>query len=277
MRNNQDRLGGSPVAHPPVAAATQSAPLSYVVPTEFVELPSRGKFYPPGHPLHGQETIERSFMTAKDEDILSSETLLKKGLAIQRLLESIIVDKSVRPEDLLTGDRNAIMIATRISSYGAMYDSSVTCPECMNNTSYAFDLRKKSLNDLCFDEATLKKSEIRFSEEVGTYTIKLPKTEIEVEVGLITGRDDVELTQAQKDAPVTSLLAKIVKSVSGNYDQNIIANFIDSMPAADSKYLRSTYSSLVPNISLKQEFYCSACAHSQDMEVPLTAEFFWPG
>ena len=277
MRNNQDRLGGTPVMHPPVAAATQAAPLSYVTPTEFVELPSKGKFYPPGHPLHGEETIEIKFMTAKDEDILSSETLLKKGLAIQRLLESIILDNRIRPEDLLLGDRNAIMIAARISSYGAMYDSSVTCPECMNNVSYTFDLRKKTLNNFCFDNSLLEESNINFSEDLGTFTIKLPKTEADVEVSLITGRDDVELTQEQKDSPVTSLLAKIVKSVSGNYDQNAITSFINSMPAGDSRYLRNTYSSLVPNISLEQEFYCSACAHSQDMEVPLTAEFFWPG
>ena len=83
------------------AAPTQTTGLSYVTPTEFVELPSRGQFYSADHPLHNQETVELRFMTAKDEDILTSQALLKNGLAIDRLVSNLIVDKNINPDDLL--------------------------------------------------------------------------------------------------------------------------------------------------------------------------------
>jgi hypothetical protein len=91
-----------------------SGGFSFVVPTEFIDLPSEGKFYPEGHPLHGQTTLEIKQMTAKEEDLLTSRALLKKGIALDRLLSSVIVNKSIDPNSLLVGDRNAILIATRV-------------------------------------------------------------------------------------------------------------------------------------------------------------------
>ena len=90
MRNNQRRLGpgNSPQPSSPVGAMSD---LAFAIPTEFVELPSRGQFYPGDHPLHKKETVEIKFMTAKDEDILSSQALLKNGLAVERLLESLLI------------------------------------------------------------------------------------------------------------------------------------------------------------------------------------------
>ena len=92
--------------------------MAFVAPTEFAQLPSLGQYYPKNHPLHNVESIEIKFMTAKEEDILTSKSLLKKGLTINRLLASVIVDKSINPDDLLVGDRNALLVATRISGYG---------------------------------------------------------------------------------------------------------------------------------------------------------------
>ena len=96
-RKNEDRTGAVPASNPAaaIAAATETSSLTFVTPTEFVELPSKGKYYPEAHPLHNQETIEIRYMTAKDEDILSSRTLLKKGLAVDRFLQNIIVNKSI--------------------------------------------------------------------------------------------------------------------------------------------------------------------------------------
>ena len=109
MRNNQDRLGAQPGGEtPPVSQPTQQTkqPLQFVTPTEFVELPSKGAFYPQGHPLHNVDTIEIRHMTAKDEDILTSRALLQKGIAIDRFLQNVIVDKNVNIADLLVGDKN---------------------------------------------------------------------------------------------------------------------------------------------------------------------------
>ena len=111
MRNNQDRLSGlageGAAQEPPVQQQQAEQPLQFVTPTEFVELPSAGRFYPEGHALHGAETIEIRHMTAKDEDILTSRSLLKKGVAIDRLLRNVIVDRSIKVDDLLIGDKNA--------------------------------------------------------------------------------------------------------------------------------------------------------------------------
>ena len=118
MSRNSDRLGTQPVQNssppPQVAQNNDANPFSFVVPTEFVELPSKGKYYPEHHPLHNQETIEIKHMTAKEEDILTSRALLKKGIALDRLLDSVIINNKIKASQLLVGDRNAILIATRI-------------------------------------------------------------------------------------------------------------------------------------------------------------------
>ena len=134
MSRNSDRLGAQSVqssAPPPQITQNNDAnPFSFVVPTEFVELPSKGKYYPEHHPLHNQETIELKHMTAKEEDILTSRALLKKGVALDRLLDSIIIDKRIKGENLFVGDRNAILLAARISGYGSDYSTKITCPSC---------------------------------------------------------------------------------------------------------------------------------------------------
>ena len=93
----------------------------YKFPTEIVELPSKGHFYVNGHPLSSGK-VEIKYMTAKEEDILSSENLIRQGVVIDKLLEALIVDKSIKVNDLLTGDKNAIMVATRILAYGKEYN-----------------------------------------------------------------------------------------------------------------------------------------------------------
>ena len=130
---------------PPAAAVSAPTQFNWSVPTEFVELPSKGKFYTPGHPAHNVEAIEIKYMTAKDEDILSSQALLKKGLAIDRLLENIIV-VDIDPRELLVCDRNAIMIAARISSYGQEYNASTFCVGCNDFVQHKFDLTKSTMN-----------------------------------------------------------------------------------------------------------------------------------
>ena len=104
--------------------------LSFVVPTEFVDLPSAGRFYPPSHPLHNKEHVEIKYMTAKEEDILTSQSLLEKGLALDRLISNLLVNKKINVDSLLVGDKSAILIAARSSGYGADYETDVGCPSC---------------------------------------------------------------------------------------------------------------------------------------------------
>ena len=146
MRNNQERFGVTAEGVDPPAPETyepqgNSQPtLQFVTPTEIVDLPSKGLYYLEGHPLHNKDAIEIRYMTAKDEDILTSTTLLQKGLAIDRLLQNVIVPKNINVDDLLVGDKNAILVAARITGYGANYDAQVRCPICNSAVDYSFDL-----------------------------------------------------------------------------------------------------------------------------------------
>ena len=273
MRNNQTRAGHNKSA-PPSPAPVQSN-LAYVTPTEFVELPSRGEFYHESHPLHGQETVEIKYMTAKEEDILSSSALIKKGLAIDRLLESIIIP-NVDPGELLVGDRNAIMIAARISSYGREYNAATACPSCDTKIPHLFDLKESSLNENCFEQDFLVENEVSFNEEDKTFSVLLPTSNVEVSIRMLNGKDEKELVDINEDKAITSILSAFIASVSGESGSKEVQFFIENMPAADSKFLRGLFTLLAPSISLKQDFICEACFFTQEMEVPLTAEFFWP-
>ena len=183
MRDNSKRVG----------AAAQTAPeqtqtLDFSTPTELVDLPSKGRFYPEGHPLHGQETVEIKFMTAKDEDILTSPSLLKKGIAIDRLIQNVILNKNINVSTLLSGDKSAIMIASRINGFGAEYRTKVVCPSCEEQSEATFDLDALEI----YDGKDYSEYDVTETDR-GTYIIKTPKMGLDVEVRLLTSKDEVAL------------------------------------------------------------------------------------
>ena len=272
MSRNQDRLGGAqqPDTSPPPQQG--GGGFSFVVPTEFVDLPSQGRFYPQGHPLHNEDSIEIKQMTAKEEDILTSRTLLKKGVALDKLIESIIVNKSIDPSTLLIGDRNAIIIAARVSGYGNRYDTGVTCPACETKQKFGFDL----------NSANIVHGETRTDLQVtdngdGTLTCILPKTQITVVVKLLTGREEKALLNLNNNSGLISTqLQSIVVSVNGDSSPQAIDYVANNLPSFDSRHLRMVLKMATPDVDLTQQFSCTECGHEQEMEVPLTADFFWP-
>jgi len=295
MRNNQERTGAPPSPEVPANAIDVPNPstpgggdgsggggtgLNFVVPTEFVDLPSKGEFYSENHPLHGQDVVEVRHMTAKEEDILTSRTLLKKGLAIDRLIQNILVNKKLKVEDILVGDKNAILVHSRIAAYGAQYNTNVTCPNCYTQQKYNFNLLESKVvhpDDI---------EEPQFQRTDGpTFTTILPKTKVQAEMRLLTGADEawlVKLSERKKktklgsDSTLSDQMKLFLVSLNGVRDKGQIHKFVDLMPAADSRYLRKVYGEISPNLDLTQEFSCSACDTEIDMEVPFTAEFFWP-
>ena len=279
MRNNQKRLGrgGRAKATSPAPAASQST-LAFTIPTEFVELPSRGALYSEGHPLYGQDTIEIKFMTAKHEDILSSQALIKKGLAVDRFLENIIVP-DVDPTTLLVGDRSAILIAARISGYGSKYDVNVSCEHCGEPAEIEYDLKSASLVEGCFDDEFLSQNNIEFNEDTKTFDLTLPKSGVVIGVALLSGEREKEYISTiteDDENPITNILSALITKVNDSYDEKYINDFIEAMPAFDSKHVRNIYPKLVPNIQLVHEWMCSGCMGDNTTEVPLSAEFFWP-
>jgi len=272
MRNNQNRLGAQQQA---AAAQAPVAGLVFEVPTEFVELPSKGKFYSSEHPLYNQKTIEIKLMTTKEEDILASSALIKQGVMIDRLLESIIVS-DINPKTLLVGDKGAIMIAARISAYGFSYDAKVTCGECYASKEHTFDLRKMKHNEACFDEKKLKELGVTWNSENCAYDYKLPKSGVKISLMVPAGdKDDIE-NQLDEGNLITDSLKAVVCSVEDNCDPQYVSAFVDSMLARDSKSLRSLLPLIVPNIDISEIYVCETCGHTEKREVPLTAEFFWP-
>jgi hypothetical protein len=286
-RNNEDRTGTHSIhSEPPpqvvqeqLANFNQSNSLAFVVPTEFVELPSRGSLYSKDHPLHGQKCVEIKHMTAKEEDILSDRALLKKGLAIDRFLRSIIIDKSINIDSLLVGDKNSILVAARINGYGAEYDTKVICPVCFSHGRHTFDLEKQeTTNSVNLEELGAEQT------KQGTFVFGLPKSGVEVECKVFTGVEEKRLTRSaekrkKQKLPArdfTAQLRTIIISVDGNEESSFINSFVENMPAADSRHLRSTYQKCVPNVELKDAFTCDECGAETELEVPFTTDFFWP-
>ena len=286
MSRNKDRMGVGATtpdaASPPPQVMTQNqseTPFSFVVPTEFVELPSRGVFYGENHALHHQDTIEIKQMTAKEEDIITSRALLKKGVALDRVISSVIVDKNINPTTLLVGDRNAILIAARVSGYGSDYETQVTCPACGEAQQYEFDLNDSEV----YHGDGLDPTEAIPNDD-GTFTTTLPRTKVEVTFRLLNGSDEKSLLNQVENArkrkreenAVTRQLRQIIVAVNGQEDQQAINYVVENVPSADSRHLRFVYKLATPNVDLTQHFECEDCGHEQDMEVPLTAAFFWP-
>jgi hypothetical protein len=292
MRRNDERVGASPQTETPaVAAATpiETAPepthqnsvgLNFVIPTEFVEMPSRGQFYNEGHPLHNQDTVEIRHMTAKEEDILTSRTLLKKGIALDRLVDNVLVDKRIKAAEMFIGDKNAILLMSRILAYGPEYNTNVTCPSCYSQTRYDFNL---------LEYKTTHPEEIENPEfsitPNNTFKITLPRTKVEVEVKLLKGSDEqylARISERKRKAKTTSdsilieQMESFINSVNEISDKKIIKKFVETMPAQDSRFLRRIYATTVPNIDLTQNFECNECGVEIDMEVPFTTDFFWP-
>jgi len=284
-RNNSERMGGAHKKgnNSPAATGVDMAgdgPLNFSTPTEFVELPSEGKLYAEGHPLCGQPHIEIRHMTAKDEDILSSRSLLKQGIAIDRLLQNIILNKKVTPASLYVGDKNAILVAARISGYGAEYRTQIVCPSCISHQEVEFDLEAQTI----YHGDDYEDYDISESLD-GTFIIPLPAMGVNVEVRLLTGKEEqylLKLAENKKkkklpESTATDHFRIMIVSVNGKTDSKSISSLVENMPARDARYLRGAYERVCPTIDLKQSFTCGMCGfETEALEVPFTTDFFWP-
>jgi hypothetical protein len=281
-RNNLSRLGVADNASSDNLApqVTQNnTGFNFTAPTEMVELPTKGKYYPEGHPLHNQKTVEIRYMTAKEEDILTSVSLIKNNLVIDRLLQSVMTDKRIDPDYLFIGDKNALIVATRITGYGPEYETQVICPSCYSPSEHAFDL-----NDINLHEGgDALDSNVEETNE-GTFIITLPMSQVRTEVRLLLGKDEKYLAQLANnkkkgnlpETPLTDQFKRVIVSVNGVRDRSSIDRFVDNMPARDSRFLRKTYSKIVPGLDMNFAFDCPKCGSVSRIEVPLGPRFLWP-
>jgi len=279
-RNNGDRLKApTQDTTTPATTTTNTDDLfSFVNPTEFVSLPSEGRFYPEGHPLHNVDTVEIKHMTAKEEDILTSETLLKKGIALNRMIESVLLDKTIKVQSLLLGDKNAILIASRITGFGPFYEVNTTCPSCYGKADNTFDLSTIETTTLA---DTLEDVEVH---DTGLFMLELPTSKVRVTLKLLTAADEEALQRNTENkrklkkpsSVVTDLLKAIVVGANDHTDRETINKFVDMIPMQDVSYLRKQYEQVKPDMDVNFDFECPACNHVGKVVMPMTAEFFWP-
>jgi len=248
----------------------------FEVPVESVPLPSNGVVYPQENPLHMCQTVDIRSMTAREEDILTSRALIKKGTVITELIKSCLIDKKIYVPDMLAGDRNAIMVALRITGYGAEYTVEADCPKCNARSKQEFNLGEMPIKRLQIEPVAKGQNVFEF---------KLPVTKKTVNFKFLTGRDEEEINTiqertkkqgAQADNIVTNRLQFAIVSIDGKADRSSINGFIRNMPARDSMSLRKFIDANEPGIDMKGNFDCPSCSDVNEVRVPLGASFFWP-
>ena len=250
-------------------------------PTEIVELPSKGILYPEGSPLR-EGTIEMKYMTAREEDILTSANLIRQGVVLDKLFQSMIISP-IKYSDLIVGDKNAIMVAARILGYGKDYEVSVTCPGCGKPESHHIDLTSLTTKEVTVDGIAKMIAPNRFE-------LELPQTKRTVVFQLLSHGLDSEIDKqleilkkvAKKDSVDTELttrLKRLIVSVDGIEEQAYINNFVDNeLFAMDSRVLRAQIKDVAPDQPLVFNFECPSCGHEEDdLNFPITSQFFWPG
>jgi len=243
---------------------------------ESVPLPSLGMIYPKDSPLHGQETLQIRPMTAREEDILTSRAYIKDGTVISKLIDSCLVDKRINSEDLISGDRTALMVALRITGYGADYNIEVSCPECGATNKSEFDLSQLPIR-------RLEVEPVEIGENL--FEVVLPVTKKTVQVKFLTGHDEKEMmiiNERKKkkgmstDTGITDRLTRCIESVDGITNKNKISFFVKNMPVRDSLALRKFLDNQEPGVVMKGDLRCNSCFEESEVELPIGASFFWP-
>jgi len=239
------------------------------MPTEQVELPSKGLLYPADSPL-SEGKIEMKYMTAKEEDILTNQNYIQKGLVVDKLLESLIVSK-VNYNDILIGDKDALLIASRILGYGKDYKFSM----------YG--------EDITVDLTTLQNKELDETlvtgERSNEFTYKLPHTDNTITFKLLAQKDEKDIQReldglkkisANTSAEISTRMKYMIVSVNGNTERPYVRSFVDKgFLAKDARAFREYYASIVPGVNTKIN-YTFEDGLEEELTIPINANFLWP-
>jgi hypothetical protein len=241
----------------------------FSLPTETVDLPSKGLLYSKESPL-SSGTVEMKYMTAKEEDILTNTNYIANGTVIDKLLGSLIVDKEIKLEEILVGDKNALLIAVRILSYGKDYDI------VYRGEKITVDLTK--LENKTVDYSL-------FDKKINEFEFKLPFTDNIVTIKCLTSADEKAIVdeikgnkKIQKDSNTefTSRLKHLITSVNGIRDIKDTRQFVDNyLLAKDARAIRKYYSEINPDIDLSYT-YTNSQGGKEEVNVPIGIDFFWP-
>lgn len=241
----------------------------FKLPTEMVELPSKGLLYPEGSEL-AKGVVEIKYMTAKEEDILTNQNYIRQGIVIDKLLQSMVITP-INYDDLLISDKDALMIAARILGYGENYE--------FNYMGEPTSVNLTELKDKLFDETSI-------TPGLNEFPFTLPYSENVITFKLLTHGDEKKIDKeleglkkiSGKNIPEMSTRLKyIITSINGNKDQKSIREFIDGyFLAKDSRALREYINKVTPGIDLKFTFVSESGDVQEDVTIPIGVNFFWP-
>lgn len=251
---------------------------NFEFPTEVITLPSKGLIYPKNNPL-ANGSVEIKYMTAREEDILASQNLIKKGVVLDKLFESVVVSPGVNVNDISVGDKNAILLATRILGYGADYNVEVTDPFTGELQKVVIDLSKISTKEI---DDSLLNSENR-------YDFELPISKKKIKFKLLTHKDEIDINaeiQALNrlvkgdnvvSQDVSTRLRYMIQEVDGNTDRGFINNYVkNNLLARESKALREYVKTISPDLNLKYEFVSDVTGETEALDIPFGVGFFYP-
>ena len=242
---------------------------TFEIPFDVIELPSKGVLYP-----NNISHVKVEYLTASDENILTSPNLLQSGKVIDYLLEQKIKEKDLNSKDLLIGDRNAVMIFLRATGYGEMYPVKLTDPETGEVFEYEINLSELKTKTL---GAT--------PDEKGEFTFHLPRSNKDIKFRLLTAKDESDIiARVEKRSKIvkgsvsntlTYRLEKQISEIDGNRDNGYISKFVAIMPAFDSLKLREYVDEIEPGVDLNIEVE-SPTGNFFRTPLPITLQFFWP-
>lgn len=247
--------------------------IPFVVPTDVVELPTKGDFYPRNSPLYGVGQIEIRHMTAKEEDILSSVQNNDTG-TFDRLIDSLMVDKDLTSDLLVEEDKMAILLKARISGYGNIYTTTAACLACGEKVEHQFDLTKTSIVQPSNDS--------EYDPDNNSFVFTLPVSKIEVELENFNRAVEEELEEEKKQKEkynlpfnyTLSYLEKVIKSANDISERKMIKKLVEVLPAADAKTIMNFHDGCRPSLSTEQKVKCPSCNAETEREVPLSWAFF---
>ena len=242
------------------------------LPTETVELPSKGLLYPLENPLSSGK-IEMKYMTAREEDILSNQNYIKQGIVFDKLFQSLIVSK-INYDDLTLGDKNAILIAARILGYGKDYQVKYPHPVTGEEELITIDL------------AELKNKEVDYSlfKNINEFTFTLPQSKNEVIFKILTHKDEKQIETELKglkkinvSAEVTTRLKQAIVAINGSREKKDIREFVDHyLLSSDAKSLREYMKKVSPDLNLTFTFVGSDGYTQEGVDLPIDVSFFYP-
>ena len=249
---------------------------NYDFPTEVISLPSQGKCYPEDNPLSSGQ-IEIKYMTAREEEILASQNLIRKGVVLDKLFEAIIVDKKINIEDIVLGDKNAIMLAARILGYGPEYVVQITD-----------DLGEVHKVTVDLGKVQTKETDLELLNRENRYTFTT-STGINLEWKMLTHGDENKieadiraLERLNKDgnstsAELTTRYRYMILSVDGKTDTQSITKFINNQfLTRDTKAFRENIRKHQPDINMEFEWQNPTTGDTEVKPIPMGVGFFWP-